>query len=102
MGLRNPSEELEEKVREWLEETVVTADGKLDPAAMESKAKRRGKKLREEARAEAELAWEEGALKAGEVKPTSEIESRAAKAGAGKNPLPHLFSPDLPPYTDLA
>src|SRR3981081_2924783 len=55
-GLRfvNPSAELREKVREWLEETLVTADGKLDPGAVESKAKSRRKKLREEARAQAE------------------------------------------------
>jgi hypothetical protein len=66
-GLRflNPSEELQEKVREWLEETLVTADGRLDPEAASSRAKRRRKKLREEARAAAELAWKEGALKAG-------------------------------------
>jgi len=65
-GLRfvNPSEELREQVREWLEATLVTADGKLDPAAAESKAKRRRKKLREEARAEAKVAWKQAALKA--------------------------------------
>ena len=102
MRFLNPSQELQEKVREWLEETLVTADGTLDPAAMESKAKRRRKKLREEARADAELAWEEGALKAGETKPVSEIEPGAAKAGAGKNPLAHVFSPDLAAYNDLA
>jgi hypothetical protein len=47
-GLRflNPSKELREQVREWLEETLVTADGRLDPGALESKAKRRQKKLR--------------------------------------------------------
>ena len=66
-GLRflNPSAELREKVHEWLKETVVTADGKLDPNAVDSKAKRRRKKLREEARAKTELAWSDGALKAG-------------------------------------
>lgn len=65
-GLRflNPSAKLREQVREWLEETVVTADGKLDRDAVGSKAKRRRRKLREEARAEAESAWKEGALKA--------------------------------------
>ena len=102
MRFLNPSQELQEQVHEWLEETLVTADGTLDPAAMESKAKRRRKKLREEARADAELAWEEGALKAGETKPVSEIEPGAAKAGAGKNPLAHVFSPDLAAYNDLA
>jgi hypothetical protein len=66
-GLRflNPSAELREKVHEWLKETAVTTDGKLDPNAVQSEAKRRRKKLREEARAEAELAWKEGALRAG-------------------------------------
>jgi hypothetical protein len=65
-GLRflNPSEELQEKVREWLGETLVTADGKLDLSAVNSQARRRRKKLREEAKA-AEVAWKEGALKAG-------------------------------------
>ena len=49
----NPSQELREQVREWLDATLVTADGKLDPAAVESNAKRRRKELREEARAAA-------------------------------------------------
>jgi hypothetical protein len=75
-GLRflNPSARLREQVREWLEETVVTADGKLDRDAVGSKAKRRRKKLREEARAEAELAWKEDALKA--EKKTTPMESQ--------------------------
>jgi hypothetical protein len=66
-GLRflNPSEELQEQIREWLEETLVTADGRLDQRAVSSQAKRRRKKLREEANAAAELAWKEGAGKAG-------------------------------------
>jgi hypothetical protein len=66
-GLRflNPSAELREKVHEWLKETVVTADGKIDHNAVQSEAKRRRKKLREEGRAEAELAWKEGAPIAG-------------------------------------
>jgi hypothetical protein len=73
-GLRflNPSKELREQVREWLEETLVTADGRLDPGALESKAKRRRKKLRGEARAAAERARQEGELKAGEMKPAGE------------------------------
>src|SRR6266404_5053067 len=102
MRFLNPSQELQEQVREWLEETLVTADGTLDPGAMESKAKRRQKKLREEARAEAELAWEEGALKAGEVKPAPEIESRAAKAGVAKSAPTQVFSPDRAAYNDVA
>ena len=103
-GLRflNPSQELQEQVREWLAETLVTADGKLDPAAMESKAKRRRKKLREEARAEAELAWEEGALKAGEAKTDPRIAPGAAKAGAAEvGPTPMFFH-DRAPGSDLA
>jgi PilZ domain len=66
-GLRflNPSEELQEQISEWLEETLVTADGRLDQRAVSSQAKRRRKKLREEANAAAELAWKEGAGKAG-------------------------------------
>jgi hypothetical protein len=72
-GLRflNPSAELREKVHEWLKEKVVTADGKLDRNAVHSEAKRRRKKLREEARAEAELAWKEGALRVGKDKWTA-------------------------------
>jgi len=63
-GLRflNPSLELREQVQAWLEQTLVTTDGKLDPGA-ESEAKRRRRKLREEARAEAERARREGAQK---------------------------------------
>jgi TPR repeat protein len=64
-GLRflNPSPELREQVRAWLNQTLVTTDGKLDPAAVESEAKRRRKKLREEAKAEAERARREGVPK---------------------------------------
>jgi PilZ domain len=101
MRFLNPSQELQEQVREWLEETLVTADGTLDPAAMESQAKRRRKKLREEARAEAELAWEEGALKAGETKPVPAIEPGAAKTGAAESAPPRVFSPDPAAYNDL-
>jgi len=55
-GLRfiDPSPELRKQVREWLEGTPVTMDGKLNPAAVESEAKRRRKKLREEARLKAQ------------------------------------------------
>jgi hypothetical protein len=51
-GLRflNPSKELQEQIRDWLEETLVTADGKLDLGALESKAMRLRKRLREEVR----------------------------------------------------
>src|SRR5256885_1560041 len=65
-GLRfvNPSQELRDQVREWLEETLVTADGKLDPDALASRAKRQRQKRRDEARAEAAVAWNEGALQA--------------------------------------
>jgi hypothetical protein len=74
-GLRflNPSRELRERVREWLEETLVTADGKLDPAAVESKAKRQAERRQQEARAEAALAWNEGVLKESETKPHAHV-----------------------------
>jgi TPR repeat protein len=64
-GLRflNPSRELQEQVREWMGQTLVTADGRVDPAAMDSQAKRRRKELREEARAAARVARKEGAKK---------------------------------------
>jgi PilZ domain len=95
-GLRflNPSKELREQVRDWLEETLVTADGKLDPGALESQAKRRRKKLREEARAAAELAWKEGALKAGEMKPAGETEIGAANAGVAESATTRMSSRD--------
>src|SRR5713101_7492267 len=48
----NPSYELRKQVRAWLDQTLVTTDGKLDPVAVESEAKRRRKKLREDAKAE--------------------------------------------------
>jgi len=55
-GLRfvDPSPELRKQVRQWLDGTLVTVDGKLNPAAVESEAKRRRKKLRQEARLEAQ------------------------------------------------
>lgn len=59
----NPSQQLREQVRAWLNQTQVTTDGKLDPRAVESPAKQRRRKLREEARAEAERARKRGALK---------------------------------------
>ena len=68
-GLRfvNPSQELQEQVREWLSRTLVMADGKLDPAAVEAQAKRRRKQLREEARLEAERAKAQADRKATEA-----------------------------------
>ena len=77
-GLRflNPSQELREQVQAWLEQTLVTTDGKLDPVAMESEAKRRRKKLREEARAEAERPSQEDAQK----------EKRAGDGGSQMRP----------------
>lgn len=63
----NPSQELREQVRAWLDQTLVTTDGKLDPAAVESEAKRRRKKLREEGKAEAERAKREGTPKRNEI-----------------------------------
>jgi PilZ domain len=59
----NPSRELREQVRTWLNQTLVTTDGKLDPAAVEPEAKRRRRKLREEARAEAGRVQKEVAPK---------------------------------------
>jgi hypothetical protein len=50
----NPAPELRCQVRAWLDETPVTADGELDPCVVNSEAKRRRKKLREEARLEEE------------------------------------------------
>jgi hypothetical protein len=94
-GLRfvNPSEELREQVREWLEATLVTADGKLDPAAVESKAKRRRKKLREEARAEAKLAWKHGTLKAPtKAEQTGETDLEAAKMSSAETAAAHAIS----------
>jgi hypothetical protein len=68
-GLRflNPSPELRKQVRAWLDQTLVTTEGKLDPAALESEAKRRRQKLREEAKAEADRARREGVPKKSEV-----------------------------------
>jgi hypothetical protein len=58
---------LREQVRAWLDQTLVTTDGKLDPAAVEPEGKRRRRKLREEARAEAERAQKEAAPKGAET-----------------------------------
>ena len=94
-GLRfvNPPEELREQIREWLEGTLVTADGKLDPAAAESKAKRRRKKLREEARAQAKLAWKQGALTAAtETEQTTGTDLEAAKMPSPETMAAHPIS----------
>lgn len=65
-GLRflNPSQALKDQVREWLNQTLVMADGQLDPAAVESQAKLRRKQLREAARLEAERMRKETERKA--------------------------------------
>jgi hypothetical protein len=75
----NPSQELREQVREWLDATLVTADGKLDPAAVESNAKRRRKELREEARAAVARARKGGALKAVKAESTAGIEGQTSE-----------------------
>jgi PilZ domain len=93
-GLRflNPSAKLQEQVREWLEETVVTADGKLDRDAVRSKAKRRRQKLREEARAQAELAWKEGALKAEKNTWTAPMEGQTPTMQSPETASAHWLS----------
>ncbi|MCU1241728.1 MAG: hypothetical protein JWO71_2454 [Candidatus Acidoferrum typicum] len=93
-GLRflNPSKELQEQVRDWLDETQVKADGKLDSNALESQAKRRRKKLREEAKAAAEIAGQERELKAGELKPAGKIEIGTTKAGIAESATRNTIS----------
>ena len=93
-GLRflNPSSKLREQVREWLEETVATAEGKVSPDAVRSKAKRRRKKLREEARADAELAWKEGALNAGMDTRTAPAADQTATVPTPEGANTHWFS----------
>jgi hypothetical protein len=82
----NPSHELRKQVRAWLDQTLVTTDGKLDPAAVESEAKRRRKKLREEAKAEAERAQ-------------SALQNRVEATGEGSRPAPQV-RPASDPTTD--
>jgi TPR repeat protein len=89
----NPSAELQEQVHVWLSETLVTADGKLDPAAVESQAKRRRKELREKARAERQLTWKEGALM-----PASPNPAAASDAQAPTSPVPGSAM-NMPPPT---
>jgi hypothetical protein len=80
-GLRflNPSRELRDQVEAWLERTLVTTDGKLGPGR-ESEAKRRRRKLREEARAEALRARREGTQK------PKMVEESRAQVGPASNP----------------
>lgn len=82
-GLRfvNPSRELQEQVREWLEQTLVTTDGGLDPGA-DSEAKRRRRKLRQEARVAAKLARKQGAVQSVKTERRVESEGRALKTSA--------------------
>jgi TPR repeat protein len=63
-GLRflNPSSELREQIREWLEDSLIPSKDDLHSAAVESKEKRKRRKLGEKARAEAELEWGQVAL----------------------------------------
>jgi len=83
-GLRflNPSQELQEQVREWLKETLVTVDGKLDPGATDSEAKRRRKKLRQEARVAAKLARKQGAVRSAKTEARVGSEGQALKTSA--------------------
>jgi len=83
-GLRflNPSQELQEQVREWLKETLVTVDGKLDPGATDSEAKRRRKKLRQEARVAAKLAQKPGAVQSAKTEARVGSEGQALKTSA--------------------
>jgi PilZ domain len=76
-GLRflNPSQELQEQVRKWLERSPVTEDGRLDPKAVGSQANRRRRELREEARAAAKLARKQGPKKI-RAKPDVEVKGQ--------------------------
>jgi hypothetical protein len=89
----NPSQELREQVRAWLDQTLVTTDGKLDPAAVEPEGKRRRRKLREEARAEAERAQKEAAPKAARAETPSEESPPAPTANTpNTNAVPTLLT----------
>lgn len=89
----NPSQELREQVRAWLHQTLVTTDGKLDPAAVEPQAKRRRRKLREEARAGAERAQKEVAPKADRAETPSEESPSAPTANTpNTNEAPTLLT----------
>src|SRR5258706_7327401 len=89
----NPSQELREQVRAWLDQTLVTTDGKLDPAAVEPEGKRRRRKLREEARAEAARAKKEVAPKAARAEAPSEESPPAPTASTpNKNEAPTLLT----------
>lgn len=90
-GLRflNPSPELREQVQQWLHQALVTTDGQLDPAAVESEAKRRRKQLREEAKASAELKR----LRPKEDRTASAAESEVSQILHTSDPA----APPLPP-----
>jgi len=91
----NPSQELREQVRAWLDQTLVTTDGKLDPTVVESEAKRRRKKLREEARAEAGRAKREGTPKKNEIERPGEKSRPAPIASTpNTNETPTLLAGD--------
>lgn len=96
----NPSAELREQVHVWLSETLVTADGKLDPDAVESQAKRRRKELREKAKAEGQFNWKEGVLKqaSGSSAAPSDAQapSSSAQGSAMNMPPPTIFSAAWP------
>jgi hypothetical protein len=81
LSFLNPSPELRRQVRAWLDETLVTVDGELDPSVVNSEAKRRRKKLREEARLEAEKALQAQAARTNGVDvPADQRVNSAAQA----------------------
>jgi PilZ domain len=82
----NPSRELREQVRAWLDQTLVTTGRKLDPTAVESEAKRRRRKLREEARAEAARARKEAARKESRTETPGEDDRPAQQARPPNDP----------------
>jgi len=73
----NPSQELREQVREWLQETLVTADGRIDRAVLETQAKRRRKQLREEAKAELKRREEARQALQAETEVAARVEAQA-------------------------
>ena len=73
----NPSQDLQEQIREWLRETLVTADGKIDRAVLETQAKRRRKQLREEAKAELKRREEARQALQAETTAAARVEAQA-------------------------
>lgn len=73
----NPSQDLQEQIREWLRETLVTADGKIDRAVLETQAKRRRKQLREEAKAELKRREEARQALQAETEAAERVEAQA-------------------------